>query len=545
VKAIVFRRLPGARRAAVLLFAGLSLIPAACRRTPPPRNFVLITLDTQRADYVSAYDPAHARTPNLDSLAGQGTLFANAYSLIPITLPSHATMFFSEPPHLLKDYNNGQPVRPRKSRPTLASLFKKNGFQTAAFVSLGILEAQFGLNDGFDTYDDSFRPDRWYLTAEEVNQKVLPWLDQNSRNPFFLWVHYSDPHDPYAVPDTPPDTKVFLNGKLLSADFCMNRYITYTVHLTLERGANEIMFEVDNPYYKDQNNFQARLDRLKFSGSPEVSDKDIVLAKGWYHRSTDDVFFFRRQGRLQVINRGPRRTVDMVFRGKLVIPVDEMKVRYGQEVEYMDAQIGRLWRKMKDLGLLQNTAVLVVGDHGEGLGEYLSSTNDRHVGHVHYLYDVYMKVPLIVYHPQTRPKSQRRSETVSLLDVAPTVASIMGFRRPDFYQGRDLTRLRKNASLTIYQETFRPEAIRDRFAVLQTPWHLIFTPADNRYELFNQDGDSAEQNNVYDPASLPAGIAALKQALDAFARDVLGHKEDVPVTDRNQEMLKSLGYVKN
>lgn len=542
---IEFRKLPAVRAATALLFAGLSFFPAACRKTPPPKNFVLITLDTQRADYVSAYDPSHVRTPNLDALAGQGTLFKNAYSLIPITLPSHASMFFSEPPHLLKNYNNGQPVRPRKSRPTLASLFKKNGFQTAAFVSMGILEAQFGLNEGFDTYDDAFRPDRWYLTAEEVNQKVLPWLDRNSLNPFFLWVHFSDPHDPYAVPSTPPDTRVYFNGKLLGADFCMNKYITYDVDLTLERGANEITFEVDNPYCKDQNNFQARLDRLKFEGSPEISDKDIVLAKGWYHRSTDDVFFFRRQGRLRVINRGQRRHVKMVFRGKLVIPVDEMKVRYGQEVEYMDAQIGRLWQKMKDLGLLQNTAVLVVGDHGEGLGEYLSSYNDRHVGHVHFLYNVYQKVPFIVYLPRVRPKTPVREENVSLLDVAPTVASIMGFRRPDFYQGRDLTRLRKNAPLTVYEETFRPEAVRDRFAILQKPWHLIFTPADSRYELFNQDRDPAEQNNVYDPASLPTGIAALKQALDVFARDVLGHKEDVPVTDRNQEMLKSLGYVKN
>ena len=530
---------------ALIGLAGFSFWATGCRKAPPPRNLLLITLDTQRADYISAYDPQHVRTPNIDSLAGRGTVFKNCYSLIPITMPSHASMFFSEPPHQLKVYNNGQSLRPSKYRPALATLFKKNGFRTAAFVSLGILEAQFGLNEGFDTYEDKFRTDRWYLTADEVNDKVLPWLDRNGRDPFFMWVHYSDPHDPYAVPGIPPDTKVYLNGKLVGSEFCMNRYITYAVDLILEPGPNEIVFEVDNPFYKDKNNFQARLDKFLFYGTPPIPDKDIVLAKGWFHRSTDDVFFFRQQGRMKVINRAGRRPVKMTFRGKLVIPVDEMKVRYGREVEYMDGQIGRLWQKMNDLGLAANTAVVIVGDHGEGLGEYLSDYKDRHVGHIHYLYNAYLKVPLIVALPSGNPKPLTRDENVSLLDLAPTITAIMGIRRPDFYQGRNLLKLKKNARLSLTQETFRPEAVSDKFAILQAPWHLIFTPSKNRYELFNQDQDPGEQNNLFGSGALPPQIAALKQVLNELARDVLSRKEDVPVTDRNQEMLKSLGYLKN
>jgi arylsulfatase A-like enzyme len=542
---------PGLRKpllaaaAAAILLAPLVLLAPACGRRAAPRNFVLITLDTQRADYISAYDREHVRTPNIDSLAGQGTIYKNAYSLIPITLPSHATMFFSEPPQVVKSYNNGETVHPRRSRPPLALLFKKNGFRTAAFVSLGILEAQFGLSEGFDTYDDKFRPDRWYLTAGEINDKVLPWLDRNGRQPFFLWVHYSDPHDPYAVPDTPPDTKVFWNGKLLGSDYCLNKYPTYRLELTLEPGRNELAFEVENPFYDSPNAFQARLDKLKITSDPEIDPSDIVFAKGWFHRPADDVYFFRKRGTLEIINRGPRRPIKLLFRGKLVIPVDEMKKRYGQEVEYMDGQIGRLWEKMKELGLFQNTAVVMVGDHGEGLGEYLSSYNDRHVGHIHFLYNVYTKVPFIVYKPGFRPEAAR-TETVSLLDVAPTVASIMGFRRPDFYQGRDLARLKKGAPLMVFEATYRPEAVKDKFALLESPWHIILTPGDSRYELFNMDLDPGEQDDVYDPASLPAAVRALKLKLDKMARDALGHRESAaPPTDRTQEMLKSLGYIKN
>lgn len=534
------------RIAPALLAAVLTILAANCHRKPAPRNLVLITLDTQRADHISAYDPSHARTPSIDSLAALGTTYKNCYSLIPITLPSHASIFFSEPPHVLKNYNNGETVFPRKSRPPLALLFKKNGFQTAAFVSLGILEAQFGLKEGFDTYDDKFRPDRWYLTAEEVNAKVLPWLDQNSRDPFFLWVHYSDPHDPYAVPTTPPDTRVYFNGKLLGSDFCMNKYLTYVLDVTLEKGRNEIVFEVDNPYYDSPNYFQARLDKIRFTASPPIPGGDVVFAKGWFHRPTDDVYFFRKRGTLQVLNRGPRRSLKILFRGKLVIPVEAMKVRYGQEVEYMDGQIGLLWKKMKDLGLFENTAIVMAGDHGEGLGEYLSAYNDRHVGHIHFLYDVYLKVPLIVYRPGAKPKPAVRDETVTLLDIAPTIADVMHFRMPDFYQGRDLLRLKRNTPLTVFEETFRPEAVKDKFAILEPPWHLILTPGDNRYELFDLDRDPGEQHSVFDPSSLPAAAAALKLKLDGFARDVLDHREAVvPLTDRTEEMLKSLGYIKN
>ena len=156
----------------------LLLLFPGCRPAPKPENILLVTLDTQRADHISAYDPSRAATPNIDLLAREGVLYRNAYSLIPITVPSHASLFFSEPPHRIRNYNNGQTIPARRSRPSFVNLFRKKGFATAAFVSLGVLSSEFGLEQGFEDYVDEFPPDRWYLSAGEVNARVFPWLER-------------------------------------------------------------------------------------------------------------------------------------------------------------------------------------------------------------------------------------------------------------------------------------------------------------------------------------------------------------------------------
>lgn len=91
---------------------------ATCQKKSTGFNFILMTLDTQRSDFIGAYNhPEAATTPNLDSLAKTGTLFENCFCLVPTTLPSHANMFFSEPAHKLKVYNNGQVIPVTRYKP--------------------------------------------------------------------------------------------------------------------------------------------------------------------------------------------------------------------------------------------------------------------------------------------------------------------------------------------------------------------------------------------------------------------------------------------
>ncbi len=531
-------------RWAILILAALAVSSPGCRRRELPQNVILMTLDTLRADHVSSYSLENSLTPNLDALARQGILFKNAFSLIPITLPSHASLFFSEPPYLIKNYNNGQVIRNKRNIPSFVNIFKKNGFLTAAFVSLGVLKSQFGLAAAFDTYVDDFPKGRWYLAAEEVNARVLPWLEAHQNEKFFLWIHYSDPHDPYATPETTDDLKIYVNEALVG-QFCLRKYLIYEVEFDLKPGRNEIRMEVLNKYLTNPDIYQARLDRLEFDPPPSA-DLLIDQYRGWEIRREDQIFFFKKNGYIEVINKvGPRR-FKMTFRGKLNIPDADVRSLYLKEVEYMDLEIGKLWDRLRALDLFSKTAIIGVGDHGEGLFEFMAKAGFPHVGHIHFLYKPYLQVPLLIHSPTFRNGGVKRDEFVTLLDVAPTIMRLMGFKSPSHFKGRNLLRLKENLPLEIFEETYRPEALEgDKFGLLRFPWHIILTPEDSRYELFNWAQDPKERHDLYGgKAELPREVQELKKKLDAFARDVLKGKEEIKIDKKTEDMLRALGYVK-
>ena len=520
-----------------------ALAASGCGRGPRPENFILITLDTQRADYISAYGQGGASTPRLDALAGDGVLFRNAYSPIPITMPAHASIFFSAPPHELRNYNNGQKVGARRSLPSLTNLFRKAGFSTGAFVSLGVLAAGYGLDQGFAVYEDAFPADRWYLTAGEVNARVFPWLEANAGRRFFLWVHYSDPHDPYAAPGAPKDLRLYLNGEPV-AETSLQTYTLNEVDQNLKPGRNELRFEFANAFDPNPDHFLGRLDLVDFSPPLTAGALEADFRRGWYVRRPDNVYFFKGYSFVAIDNTAGLKTVRFTFRGKPLLSVEAARASYGREVEYMDDEIGKLWDKLRELGLYDRTAVLLVGDHGEGLGEYHNDFGDPHVGHVHFLYGVYTRVPFIVKRAMSSGKGESRRDVVNLLDVAPTAAGMMGFKPPASFRGRDVFRPAKNKDAGFFEETYRPEAYQDRFGLLAPPWHMIFTPENNKLELYNLEQDPGEKSDVYPRDSSAPEAAALRRRLEEFARRVLSGKEDIQIDDQTKEMLRALGYIR-
>src|SRR5262245_20149099 len=185
-------------------------------------NVLLITLDTTRADRMGFLGSTRGLTPSLDALAKTGTVFEQAYAQAPITTVSHATILSGTYPpfHRVDDFGATMPT----TVPYLPDVLKANGYQTAAFVGSLILDPRSGtapgFDRGFDVYDAGFRlrrpgEDR-YATVErrgdEVTRRALGWLDANDTNdannatrtrgsqPFFMWVHLFDPHDPYEPP---------------------------------------------------------------------------------------------------------------------------------------------------------------------------------------------------------------------------------------------------------------------------------------------------------------------------------------------------------
>lgn len=526
-----------------LILLLMSSIFSSCQRLPAPARVILLTLDTQRADHLSYVNASLAQTPHLDELARAGVYFNHAYSLIPITLPSHASLFFSQPPYKIKNYNNGQEIKRKRARPSFVNLFKKNGFKTAAFVSLGVLASLFGLDEGFDTYEDSFPEDRWYLHAGEVNERVFPWLEAHRQEPFFLWLHYSDPHDPYAPPDSPDDLRLYFNDQLI-LQTCLNKYRTHRLSLELKPGLNRLYLEVDNFADSNPDHFLARLDLLQVIDAATKAEIRADLTRGWYIRRQDNVFFFKSGSVVEIENGPTPRKVFFVFRGKLLLPVDVTARQYRAEVEYMDSEIGRLVDRLKELNLYENTLFVVVGDHGEGLGEYQNIFGDPHIGHIHFLYDVYLRIPFIITYPGHLASGQKNETPVTLLDVAPTILAIMGWERLPQQLGRSVLKLKKAEIPPLYFETYRPEAVRDRFAIFQLPWSLIITPEDRRLEVFNLAQDPLEKNDLSADVENNVEVERLKKLLEDFARTALKEKEDIVIDKKTEEMLRSLGYIR-
>ncbi len=194
-----------------LLAATAALSVAACRPTPavPPtaRHVVLVTIDTLRADRLGCYG-SDVATPHLDRIVSEGALAPQATAHVPLTRPSHVTLFTGRLPfeHGIRD-NVSPAVVP--DTPLLAEAFKQAGFATAAFVSSVVLASESGLDRGFDVYSDRFegaRGDAQFLNTVQKRGDVTlaeatAWLEANHARRVFAWIHLYDPHDPYEPPE--------------------------------------------------------------------------------------------------------------------------------------------------------------------------------------------------------------------------------------------------------------------------------------------------------------------------------------------------------
>jgi len=181
--------------------------PAEEPRASPVSSVVLLTLDTTRADFVGASTSGPSQTPILDALATRGTRYRAALAPSPLTLPAHASLLTGLEPteHGVRD-NGGAALAERV--PTLATVLAGRGYATAAFVASRVLDRRFGLDRGFAVYDDHMAAERvceqGYAErdARAVTESALAWVADGlpAGRPFFLWVHYYDPHAPYDPP---------------------------------------------------------------------------------------------------------------------------------------------------------------------------------------------------------------------------------------------------------------------------------------------------------------------------------------------------------
>ncbi len=205
-------------------------------------NVVLVTFDTTRADHFGCYGHPSARTPIADGLADEGVLFERAFTPVPITLPSHSTIMTGKVPFTHGVRDNGMFVL-SDGQDTLAEILRRNGYRTGAAVGAFPVASQFGLDQGFEFYDDRLateyedvQGDRIFpkeqlffdeRKAGRVNEALFPWLEKNHDEPFFAWFHYFDPHFPFEPPapyDHLHGTDLYL-GEISYADECLGKII--------------------------------------------------------------------------------------------------------------------------------------------------------------------------------------------------------------------------------------------------------------------------------------------------------------------------------
>jgi arylsulfatase A-like enzyme/Tfp pilus assembly protein PilF len=426
---------------AVLLAAGFGAWVAVARPRwthrlfPPntPRNLLLISIDTLRADHLGGYGYVGARTPRLDALARSGLRFETATTVVPLTLPAHSSLMTGTFPswHGVRD-NGGFYLG--DDQVTLAEVLREKGLRTGGFVGSFVLDRRWGIAQGFERFFDEFDLDRFkdspsmdaiQRPGSEVVDKALAWLGTERERPFFAWVHLYDAHTPYEAPE---------------------------------------------PY------------RSQF---PKT-----------------------------------------------------LHGAYDAEIAYTDAQVGRLLDSLDQDGRLAETLVVVVGDHGEMLGEHGEQT------HGFFIYEAATHVPLIMAGPGVPARAI--PDQVRLVDVMPSVLELLGVAPPKVVQGVSLMPLARGARLGLiaHSESWYPR--------YHYGWSELRSVQDGRFKLIH-----APRPELYDLQSDPreakdragedrARVDTLARALEAIEASTTGKQAPIgprPVDAETEERLAALGYV--
>ena len=195
------------------------------------KNVLLISIDTCRADYLSCYGFDRQTTPQIDNIAKKGILFKNAYSPVPLTRPAHCSMLTGTYPPFHQVHDNFESELD-DSNITLAEILQNNGYNTGAIISSFVLDQQFGINQGFEYYHDKFTPsadgnEPEERPGEQASRLACDFLTDSTDHPFFLFLHYFDPHIDYNPPEPFAGrySENLYAGEIAYVDYCIGLVI--------------------------------------------------------------------------------------------------------------------------------------------------------------------------------------------------------------------------------------------------------------------------------------------------------------------------------
>jgi len=506
-------------------------MPLAHQLDTAGKNIVLVLSDTHRADYVSPGYPGEDRiTPNLRLLAMDGVRFTQAYTLIPISAPSYATLLSGKKPLEHGLLNNHQSLDP--SIPLLQEYLRDAGYQSAGISSNYYCSSKFGFDRGFDYFWDNISEQG--KMGQHVTDAALFWLrERREDQPFFLFVAYMDAHTPYLSDGIPPSLLVLVNDRPCCVLKAENAHVEHRIPVTIEPGRNTLEWS----YLKD----------LKVAVPPDAAsplyitglhllDQELEYRRESGFTAVEDTRFHQLSYRSVLVIENPTGqavATEVRFRCFRRYEHHEHAPFYLDGVRSFDRHFGRLIGYLEKHGLYDDAVVIFVSDHGEMLGEHGAW------GHLDALYEEDLRIPLIIKAPGIRPGTVYRSyfDLQELYQLILTLAGIA--RQEDDARFPFVTAGPRTARVAA---TFPPEAEQRLIAVRRGDYKLISDGAE-RVELYDLKTDPGEQTNLYHE---PRFAGTVREML-AIARQQLLHPdgslERLHLTEQDIEQLQALGYL--
>ncbi len=527
------------KRTAVVL--SVLLLASACSQYRAARakwkvpHIVLVSLDTLHVNWTGPYNPDVQTTPFLDRFAAEGIRFENAYTPTPITLPSHAALMTGVTPPSLGVMANGDYLPDEAT--TLAEILRENGYRTAGFTSLGVLQAHFGTRQGFENYHDPFveGPVRWYRWAHEIFGPVKKWLEEKHGEPFFLWVHFSDPHEPYVTAKAPPDSELWLDNELLGR-YNLQSVEEHTVRVSLPPGEHRLRW--------------VSLREPKENDRPETALNLLLLSLDVLRPHTDTLTEERipLTPSFDMTLSGKSETVELelVFVGSLARPTeDDVLPAYEANVAYTDRFVGELDALLETHGIRDDTLVVIVSDHGEGL------YNHTILGHSAHVYEDQLRIVWMMRGPDLPRGEVIRNRAGLITDVAPTILDMLDLPQ-DNMEGQSWAGCwtRDECPDTVpwwsYGLSHETRGLTG-MASYHWPYKWLWRRGFKRI-AFDVSRDLWETENLLEGPD-PHNPEPLKDAAESFRAErrrlanVLEETRDKKPANANEELLRSLGYI--
>lgn len=518
----------------ILTFIILTISVCKSRNQAAHLNLIYISMDTTRYDYIDCGWQAKSKTPALKNFSERAQTFEKAFVTIPETLPSHLSIFTSYYPHQLRVTQNHS--RYNGNHKLIQEILKENGYHTYGIISLMSL-IEPGFWKGFDEFNTelcSKEVNHLFLTADKISFHAQQKLEALHKKKFFMFIHFSDPHYPYGPPTIKANMKIYQDDEEIDRiNLYKGKILT---KIKLSPGKHRFRFETDHPISDFQGiglieltpgiRFSAKSANIKFRKDIFSGCHFLTGQRGWLSLENDKDEWIH----LQVL---PKLTIEAA------------RNMYRLEVEYMDKYIGQFLRRIEDLGLLENTIIAIFADHGEGLGE-----QEELVGHVEYLNQQFIRVPLMIHIPGEPPRTI--STPVSMTGLSSTVLELLNLRSKNF-QHSFLNLLNGNGykKENIFSFTYLPGAKTNKISVIKWPYQGIYywTNKTQIKELYNLNQN--ESFSSLAQIDQENSKAAAGQFFSLFLSKSLQYKKRISQLrtvkrhpDRKKlENLRRLGYI--